>query len=130
MEGPRMSRVTLSQSEAATTQKMPIKLLETVSVLNRHLTEALCRQVFQSVRTTEREREWSLFALGKFWTAVTIQAPNSLGQALDRARTGNNGLLPEVTATDGGSFQRYKTLNWKFFHALYYDPSPCSKPRR
>lgn len=120
MEVPRMPQVTLSPSEAATAQKMSVNLLETVSVLNRHLTETLCQQVFQSVRTTEREREWSLFALGKFWTAVTLQAPNSLGQALAQARTDNNGLLPEVTATDGGSFQRYKTLNWKFFHALYY----------
>lgn len=120
MEGPLMSHITPLPSEAETTPNTPINLLETVSLLNKHLTEALCRQVFQSVRTTEREREWSLFALGRFWTAVTLQAPNSLGQALDQARTGGNGLLPELTVTDGGSFQRYKKLHWRFFHALYY----------
>jgi len=120
MEGSRMSRVTPLPSEASTTPKVSINLLETVLLLNKHLTESLCQQVFQSVRTNEREREWSLFALGRFWTAVAIQGPDSLGQALAQARAGLNGLLPEVTATDGGSFQRYKTLHWKFFHALYY----------
>lgn len=118
-EGLSMSQSLLSPETAAAPDTR-INLLETVSLLNKHLTEALCRQVFESVRTTEREREWSLFALGRFWTAVAIQAPSSLGQALDQGRAGGNGLLPEVTASDGGSFQRYKTLNWKFFHALYY----------
>lgn len=121
MEGSLMSRVTAFPPETETTPKLPaIKLLETVRLLNEHLTEELCAQVFESVRTTEREREWSLFSLTKFWTAVILLAPNSLGHALERARQGGNELLPEVTATDGGSFQRYKTLHWKFFHALYY----------
>lgn len=119
MEGSIMSQ-SLASSEDQLAPDVPINLLETVSLLNEHLTEAMCREVFQSVRTTEREREWSLFALGKFWTAVAIKAPNSLGQALDQGRVGGNNLMPEVTATDGGSFQRYKTLHWKFFHALYY----------
>jgi len=119
MEDSIMSQsLALPETQSATNAR--IDLLETVSLLNKHLTEALCREVFQSVRTTERQREWSLFALGKFWTAVAIHAPSSLGQALDQGRTSGNDLMPEVTATDGGSFQRYKTLHWKFFHALYY----------
>lgn len=60
------------------------------------------------------------FALGRFWTAVAIQGPDSLSFALDQARAGLNGLMPEIRATDGGSFPRYKTLHWKFFHALCY----------
>jgi hypothetical protein len=108
-EGPRMPDT-----------PTPVKLLETVRILNDHLTEELCAQVFKSVRTTEREREWSLFTLMKFWTAVILLAPSSLGHALGRARQGGSDLWPKVTATDGGSFQRYKTLHWKFFHALYY----------
>lgn len=110
----------LLSPEAQPVPSSPINLLETVSLLNKHLTEALCSEVFQSVRTTEREREWSLFALGRFWTAVALQAPSSTGQALDQARAGGNGLLPEVTATESAAFQRFKTLHWKFFHALYY----------
>lgn len=120
IEGPRMPSVAPFPPKAKAATNAPIKLLETVRILNDHLTEELCAQVFDSVRTTEREREWTLFTLAKFWTAVVLLAPNSLGHALERARQGGNDLLPEVTATDGGSFQRYKTLHWKFFHALYY----------
>lgn len=99
---------------------IPIKLLGTVQILNAHLTQTLCDDVFQSVRGKERQREWSLYLLAKFWTAVSIVAPESLGHALERGRNGGNGLLPEVSITDGGSFQRYKSLHWKFFHGLYY----------
>jgi len=120
MEGPLMSHFVSLPSEAEATPNVPVNLLETVVLLNKHLTESLCEQVFQSNRTTEREREWSLFALGRFWTAVAIQGPESLGQAFAQARAGLNGLLPEVTTTDGGSFQRFKTFHWRFFHALYY----------
>jgi len=120
MERSRMSQVLSSPVEAAATPKTPINLLETVNVLNKHLTESLCRRVFRSQRINEREREWSLFALGRFWTAVALQGPDSLGQALDQARAGLNSLMPEVRVSDEGSFQRYKTLHWRFFHSLFY----------
>lgn len=119
MEGLSMSE-SLASPKAEPAKEAPVNLLATVSLLNEHLTESFCQQVFDSVRTTERQREWSLFTLAKFWTAVTISPPNSLGQALDQGRSGGSDLMPEVTATDGGSFQRYKTLHWKFFHALFY----------
>lgn len=92
MEGLIMS---LSLASSKTEPSVRINLLETVSLLNKHLTEALCQQAFQSTRTTERQREWSLFALGKFWTAVAIQAPNSFGQALDQARSDSRGCAPD-----------------------------------
>lgn len=118
-----MSRCCLTRtvvSAQKVVKNVPINLLDTVRILNKHLTESLCEKVFKSVRTNEREREWSLFVMAKFWTAVNILAPKSLGHALEQGRNGGNGLLPEVLVTDGGSFQRYKSLNWKFFHALYY----------
>jgi len=108
---------------AATTTNPPpkINLLRIASILNEHLTERLCQEVFESVRTNERQREWSLFTLAKFWAAVTISPPNSLGQALDQGRDGKGPeLMPEVTATNSGSFDRFMTLHWRFFHALYY----------
>jgi hypothetical protein len=120
MEGLLMSHVVPSPSETEAESSTPINLLETVALLNKHLTESFCQEVFDSVRTTERQREWSLYTLAKFWAAVTISPPNSLGQALGQGRAGGDNLMPEVTATDGGSFQRYKTLHWRFFHALYY----------
>jgi len=109
MEGLHVP-VSLSPLRTKSVPDVSINLLETVSLLNKHLTEALCAEVFQAVRTTEREREWSLFALGRFWTAVTLQTPSSAGQAIDQARTGGNGLLPEVPATASAAFQRFKTL--------------------
>lgn len=112
---------TLSPSTRTTTSSLPkISLLPIAGILNEHLTEALCQQVFESVRTKERQREWSLFTLAKFWSAVTIAPPNSLGQALDQGRAGGSDLMPEVTATNDSSFQRFTSLHWKFFHALYY----------
>ncbi|MBI4678310.1 MAG: hypothetical protein HY748_12085 [Elusimicrobia bacterium] len=112
---------TLSPSTRTTTSSSPkISLLPIAGILNEHLTEALCQQVFESVRTNERQREWSLFTLAKFWAAVTIAPPNSLGQALDQGRAGGSDLMPEVTATNDSSFQRFTSLRWKFFHALYY----------
>lgn len=119
MSQQRSAPVATSTPEVTKTP-VSISLLDTVRILNEHLTETLCQEVFQSVRTNEREREWSLFTLAKFWTAVTLFAPDSLGQALERARAGGNGLLPEIAVTDEGAFQRYKSLSWKFFHALYY----------
>jgi hypothetical protein len=99
---------------------IPINLLDTVQILNTHLTEALCDQVFENTRDKERQREWSLHMLGQFWTAVCIHAPSSLGHALERGRSGAGGLWPTVNTTDAGYFQRAKNLPWKFFHALYY----------
>lgn len=110
----------LSSPKTEPSLDTPVNLLGTISLLNTHLTESFCQEIFQSVRTTERQREWSLFTLAKFWTAVTIVPPNSLGQALDQGRGAGGDLMPEVSATDGGSFQRYKTLHWRFFHALFY----------
>ena len=110
----------LSSPKTEPSLDTPVNLLGTISLLNTHLTESFCQEIFQSVRTTERQREWSLFTLAKFWTAVTIVPPNSLGQALGQGRGAGGDLMPEVTATDGGSFQRYKTLHWRFFHALFY----------
>ena len=43
-----------------------IELLGTVALLHDHMTTSLCQTVFQQTRTTERERQWSLEALGAF----------------------------------------------------------------
>jgi hypothetical protein len=98
----------------------PVNLLETTLLLNRHLTDTLCEQVFESVRDKERRREWSLYLLAKFWTAVALVAPPSLGHALAQGRQKEGSLWPAAPTTDEGYFRRCKSLSWKFFHGLFY----------
>jgi len=84
-----------------------LSLAPTVEFLHSHLTESICSEVFQDLRTTERERKWSLFALARFWLAVVLEAPQSLTKLLEKTR-GHlvTGLLPEVDASSEAFFQR------------------------
>lgn len=97
-----------------------VDLLDALDVLHEHLTQSLCEDVYESNRTTERNREWTLATLSQFWTAVVLRAPKSLTQALQEAARGRDELLPHVETTEEAFFQKCKGLHWKFFHALYY----------
>lgn len=111
-----------------------VHLVPTVEFIHEHLTESLCKEVFQDVRTSERERKWSLFALARFWLAVVIGAPKSLSQLLERTRHGDpRGLLPLVDASSEAFFQKCKAFSSGFFMALYHhlveDVLPKVPPR-
>ena len=54
----------------------------TLSVILDHLDESLCEEVFDEVRDKERQREWTLFLLAKFWIAVVLEAPPALSHVL------------------------------------------------
>lgn len=95
-----------------------VDLLGTVEVLHRHLTEALCRKVFDEVRRGERQRTWTLHVLAEFWTAVILRAPPSLTHALSEA-AGGRSLYPQTAGSDQGFFERCQTLSWEFFAALF-----------
>jgi hypothetical protein len=97
-----------------------VNLLETTRLLQDHLTEGLCREVFQEQRVGERERTWSLYALGQFWQGIVLQSPGSLTQALDEGMRGEGVVWPEVQGTAQAFFLRCKTLDWRFFHALFH----------
>ena len=116
----RSSASDLAALPASVKPDTPVNLLETTLLLNQHLTDTLCEQVFQSVRNKERRREWSLYLLAKFWTAVALVAPASLGHALAQGRQEEGSLWPAVPTTDEGYFRRCKSLSWKFFHGLFY----------
>ena len=97
-----------------------VHLAPTVEFLHEHLTEALCKEVFKDLRTTERERKWSLYALAQFWIAVVLVAPRALGELLARSRAGDpTGLLPQVAASSEAFFQKCKAMSSGFFMALY-----------
>lgn len=98
-----------------------VKLAPTVSLLHEHITEALCEEVFEGVRTHERQRKWTLFALARFWLAVILAPPPSLSQLLERTRRFDpKGLLPQVAASAEAFFQKCKVFPSSFFMALYH----------
>ena len=76
-----------------------IDLLRVVALLQEHITPALCRTVFGAVRTTERQRVWTLEALIRFWTAVVLRAPKALTQALVDSLEGRDPTYPRIEAS-------------------------------
>jgi hypothetical protein len=79
----------------------------------------MCGAAFHKVRTTERQREWSLFHLVRFWIAVVLKAPPSLTMALEECRQGRQGLLPNVCASAPAFFQRCRDLKPEFFVEVF-----------
>ena len=75
-----------------------IDLVRVLELLRTHITAALCETVFQTVRTTERQRRWTLEALVEFWLAVILRAPRALSQALYETLEGSEPLFPLVAA--------------------------------
>lgn len=105
----------------ASDRDVDVYLAPTVEFLHGQITEALCDEVFQDVRTTERQRAWTLFALARFWLAVILKAPASLSQLLERTRRPNpKGFLPSVSASAESFFEKCKNLSSAFFMALYH----------
>jgi len=97
-----------------------VHLAPTVEFLQEHVSEALCKEVYQDLRDAERERKWSLYTLAHFWIAVVLSAPRSLSQLLERSRAGDpTGLLPQVAASAEAFFQKCKAMGSGFFMALY-----------
>lgn len=97
-----------------------VNLAPAVSLIQRLVTKALCDEVFQEVRTTERRRKFSLHSLFFFWTSVVLQAPDALTLAFEEAQVGADPFVPKLTARLGSFFERCKTLHFGFFMALYH----------
>ncbi len=96
-----------------------IDLIRVMDLLQAHLTPALCQAAFRRVRTTERQRQWTLPALVQFWTAVTLRAPAALSQALADAVADREPLYPRVVATPEAFFQRCRDLRPAFFAEVF-----------
>lgn len=96
-----------------------IDLLRVLDLLRAHITGALCHAEFGRVRTTERQRVWTLAALVQFWTAVILRAPPALSQALVDAVEGRDPLFPRIQATPEAFFQRCQRLRAAFFAAVF-----------
>lgn len=96
-----------------------IDLLRVVDLLQAHITPALCRTVFGAVRTTERQRVWTLEALIRFWTAVVLRAPKALTQALADSVEGRDPVYPRGEASPEAFFQRCRDLRPAFFVEIF-----------
>ena len=102
-------------------REVDVYLAPTVEFLHGQITEALCEEVFKSIRTNERQRKWTLFALARFWLAVIVEAPPSLSQLLERTRRLDpKGILPAVAASAESFFEKCKNFSSAFFMALYH----------
>jgi hypothetical protein len=96
-----------------------VRLLRTLELLQEHITAALCGAVFQQIRTKERQREWSLYALVQFWTAVILRAPTSLTHALNEVHEGREPLVPRVRTSSEAFFERCRDFSWEFFAEVF-----------
>lgn len=96
-----------------------IDLVRVLELLRTHITATLCQTVFATVRTTERQRRWTLEALVQFWLAVVLRAPRALSQALYETLEGSEPLFPLVQATPEAFFQRCRDLRPAFFAAVF-----------
>jgi hypothetical protein len=112
--GAGTARKTLSD------RQVRVHLVPTVELLHGHVTESLCLEVFREIRTTERQRQWTLYALARFWLAVILEAPRSLSQLLERARGPDpRGFLPQVAASAESFFEKCKAFSSGFFMGLH-----------
>ena len=96
-----------------------VDLVRVLELLRTHITAALCQTVFATVRTTERQRRWTLQALVEFWLAVILRAPRALSQALYETLEGSEPLFPLVQASPEAFFQRCQTFRPAFFAAVF-----------
>jgi hypothetical protein len=94
-----------------------VDLLGPIRIIHEHLTKALCEEVFDERRISERRRVWTLHVMAQFWLAVILRAPRSLRQALDEARHGTGGY-PLVRSAPESFFERAQGMRWKFFAGL------------
>lgn len=96
-----------------------VDLVRVLELLRTHITATLCRTVFATLRTTQRQRRWTLQALVEFWLAVILRAPRALSQALYETLEGSEPLFPQVAATPEAFFQRCQSLRPAFFAEIF-----------
>lgn len=125
---PRVKKEEEGSSPVPEEAKRPVQkdrrvdLLDAVELLHRHVTAALCRALFKEVRTAEREREWTLHALVRFWVAMIVKEPQSLREGVEETRKrgpGRDKSWPQVAAKVQAFFERCQALRPDFFRAVF-----------
>ena len=104
----------------ASDRHIDVHLVSAVEILHEHVTEAFCAEVYADVRTTERERKWTLYALSRFWLAAVLEAPPSLSNLLHSMRgREKEGFLPEVSASAESFFMKCKGFSPVFMAEVH-----------
>src|SRR3989338_2314221 len=96
-----------------------VNLLDALEIIQRHLTNVLCEEIFHDARHRERQRKWSFFALARFWAVVILQAPETLTQLLEACRQGKIPFLPQVESSMAAFSKKCKATHYRFFQLLY-----------
>jgi transposase len=115
----RIKRERRKSRKAPVVARATIDLLAPCRLINRHLTEGLCEEVFQETRDRERERVWSLYALANFWNHIVLHSPGSITQAIEEAARGEGKVWPVTQGSPQAFLSRCQTLTWKFFATLF-----------
>lgn len=118
---PPVKREKLEERKNALSDRhIDIHLVPPMEILHGHVTKAMCDVVFGDVRTTERERKWTLYALARFWLAVVLKAPPSLSNMLALMRGRElEGFLPEISASAESFFMKCKSLSYVFMAEVH-----------
>ena len=110
----------VSPSSSPKAKHLPrlVQPVDYLATLWQHLTESVCQEVFQLLRTHERQRKWSLFALLQVWVGLLSAAARTQTQAVEECGKGNP-FFPDVHATSESFFERIQSLRPAFFHSLF-----------
>lgn len=104
-----------------------VEPVDYLATLWRHLTEAVCQEVFELLRDRERQRKWSLFALLQVWIGLLSSAARTQTQAVEECGKGNP-LFPDVKASSESFFERIQSLRPAFFHSLFLRFTEAIRP--
>jgi hypothetical protein len=85
----------------------------------KHLTPAVCQEIFEQTRDRERQRKWSLYALLRTWTGLLQTDLESQTQAIESYCGTGHPLFPNVKASPESFFMRIQQVRPAFFRNLF-----------
>ena len=101
---------------AASVSEVPS--IDYLDIVHQHLTKSFCDEVFDSTRTHERQRKWTLFALVWFWLGLLQSRWSSQTRAVLEGQKGHP-LFPKVDASPESFFQKIQNVRPSFFRNIF-----------
>lgn len=118
---PRKNASGTVRSGGSRTRKLPkdIPAPDYLSAVWKHLTPALCEEVFALTRDRERQRKWTLYALMKTWIGLLQCDLSSQTEVIEEYCGKGHPLFPLVEATPESFFKRIQSLRPEFFRNVF-----------